>query len=197
MTEAFADAPGTRYMFRSASEHARWHPRFSASHAQDMLRRAFVMGAVATRPDDDRGRQELVGVVDLYPVGEYGRNRRGLGFYFGVLRLLPMAFWPGLLDRVSEIVHLTYSMRALWANSMYVSALAVKREHRRQGIGVALMKAAQARAAGAGRPIFLHSWSPLVPYYERLGFRTVDEAQLPGMSVSLHGMATGAYVSLP
>lgn len=60
--------------------------------------------------------------------------------------------------------------------SLELASLAVVPERQSQGIGAALVAAAQARA---GRELYLTCRSSLESYYQRFGFRRVAPAELP------------------
>ena len=57
-----------------------------------------------------------------------------------------------------------------------IGRVAVKREYRGQGIGAALMEAAREWAAQAGYDeCILHAQTPVLGFYERLGYRAEGE----------------------
>lgn len=63
----------------------------------------------------------------------------------------------------------------------YLDHLGVDAEHRREGVGTALIRHGLAFADRDGVPAFLETARPgNVTYYERRGFRLIDEGDAPG-----------------
>ena len=60
--------------------------------------------------------------------------------------------------------------------AMKAGRVAVRRDFRDQGIGAALMRFAESRAAAEGyRSLVLHAQEPVVPFYVKLGYDVVGE----------------------
>ncbi len=109
--------------------------------------------------------------------------RAGMGLPFAVMRfprperfrfLQAMSFIDGLHARHMPDPH--------W----YLWALGVEPARQRQGIGTALLRPTLARADGEARPCYLETQVPgNVSFYEALGFRVVEEANVPQQPIHL------------
>ena len=66
---------------------------------------------------------------------------------------------------------------ARWPQEIRIVDIALLPEHRKAGIGTALVSAIQSEAAQANKPVTIHveQFNPARRLYERLGFRVVKE----------------------
>jgi GNAT superfamily N-acetyltransferase len=71
---------------------------------------------------------------------------------------------------------------------VYLAALAVREDRRGAGVGTALVQEGSAWAAREDKRVHLHCWSPLVAYYEQLGFREMCQGTFEGIADTCHGM---------
>ena len=109
--------------------------------------------------------------------------RTGMGLPFAVMRfpraerfrfLQAMSFVDGFHSKHMPVPH--------W----YLWALGVDPARQRQGIGTALLRPVLARSDREVHPCYLETQVPgNVSFYERLGFRVVEEANVPQQPIHL------------
>lgn len=119
------------------------------------------------------GDEGPVGLVVAFPGRLWGALRLGTGVILaraaGVSHGLDLVKRGVILDRLHP-----------WcpSSSLYVSALSVKADDRKQGIGERLMQRVVAGAGRLGLGVTLDvdlENEPAIRLYEKLGFRTLDE----------------------
>lgn len=119
------------------------------------------------------GQVPPVGIVVAFP----GRLWSSLRLGTGVILAREAGVTYGL-DLVKRGIVLDRLHASVPSSSLYVSALAVSPDFRKQGIGQALMERAVAGAARLGLGVTLDvdlENDPAILLYEKMGFRTLDE----------------------
>jgi GNAT superfamily N-acetyltransferase len=103
-------------------------------------------------------------------------------------RLILMLLEVGTYLRYWQLYQTYLSMLPRNQRYFYLSALAVQPHLRNQGLGRTLIERGLALAAEKNCAVFLQCWSPMLPYYERLGFSTVSHQKLADTNDICHGL---------
>jgi len=114
-----------------------------------------------------------------------------LGLLFGV----GLRNFLGILsyDRYSQRLHSQHARK----DDVYLYIIAVAAEHRRKGVGGELLKRMLAGVT-PGRRVYLETSNPdNIPFYEKHGFRILDDLAIPDSSVHIWPMVFPAATAPP
>ncbi len=104
---------------------------------------------------------------------------------------LPLRLGPGPIARLWRFMSHSREVRRRRApeKHAYLELLGVEPARQGQGIGTRLVRSGLAQLDTAGLPVYLETHNPdSLPFYERLGFRVVDESTIPGTAVKQWAM---------
>ncbi len=177
LVQAFLDDP----MWATILPDERIRERLMRPMWKALLRYALVYGEVTTTHDAAGAACWLA--PDATKTTLLRTVRTGMGLPFAVARF-PRADRLRFLQVTSllDVCHERHMPAPHW----YLWALGVKPSHQRQGIGTALLRPGLARADREDCACYLETGTPEnVSFYEKLGFRILEEADLPQPPIHL------------
>ncbi|MCP4351743.1 MAG: GNAT family N-acetyltransferase [Desulfobacterales bacterium] len=170
-SEAFSDDPFISYVFPDLKE----RQQKSSKYWYLSLKYAYLYGEVYTISND------LEGVVAWLPSEKLDTSliriiRSG---NFQLPWLIGFSPFKRLVKCVDWVMSVQKQKAPL--KHMYLNALCVSPNHQGNGFSNMLLKSMFKRLDEENLPCYMETQKPhIVPFYERFGFKVVDEQQIPG-----------------
>lgn len=182
LADAFFSAPGMTYVFPDPARRARWLPPFFTAMTRLAVRhgKAVVLGSPLQAV-----------ALWMLPGREHPAEAQFVEAGMGAAAVL---MDEGESERRQTLIHHFEAAheRVMDRPHWYLPFLAVDPAHHAQGMGTLLMRYTLDRVIPAGVPCYLDSVDARnLPFYERFGFRVVEDGMMPGSQLRTWALRRG------